>query len=180
MPPLKQHILMQSYKQATSNTTRAQSNEELCLFCTATSEGHHFFHSCMDDGVRVMCADSSPYSTIHQVLPGGHVEETVQGELVREQLENIITQVWFSHRVSNPNPPQVFKKLLSTLSIVSWSTGTDLSHGTKVFTSGLELVHKSNPPSIMARLKPWVKDCMSLHGCYTQQKHVSCFRRQTD
>lgn len=46
-----------------------------------------------------MCGDSSPYSAVYQVIPGGHVEETVQGELMREQLENRITQVWLIHTV---------------------------------------------------------------------------------
>lgn len=48
-----------------------------------------------------MRGDSSPYSTVHQVFPGGHVQEAVQGELVSEQLENRIIQVWLIHRVSN-------------------------------------------------------------------------------
>lgn len=48
-----------------------------------------------------MRGDSSPYSTVHQVFPGGHVQEAVQGELVGEQLENRIIQVWLIHRVSN-------------------------------------------------------------------------------
>lgn len=36
--------------------------------------------------------DSSPYFAVHQVVPGDHVQETVQGELVSEQLENTITR----------------------------------------------------------------------------------------
>lgn len=44
-----------------------------------------------------MRADSSPYSAVHQVVPGDHVQEAVQGELVREQLENRITQVRLTH-----------------------------------------------------------------------------------
>lgn len=35
--------------------------------------------------------DSSPYSTVNQVIPGGHVEETIQGELMRENLESGLT-----------------------------------------------------------------------------------------
>lgn len=60
-----------------------------------------------------MCGDGSPYSTVHQVIPGGHVDETVQGEFMREQLENRITQVWLIHTVgimSNTKQPQVLKK----------------------------------------------------------------------
>lgn len=45
-----------------------------------------------------MRGGSSPYSTVHQVILGGHTEETVQGELMREQLENRITEVWINTR----------------------------------------------------------------------------------
>lgn len=44
--------------------------------------------------LRVRCADVSPYSAIHQVIPGGQTEETVQSKPVREQLENRNTQVY--------------------------------------------------------------------------------------
>lgn len=37
--------------------------------------------------MKVMWEGSLPYSTVNQVIPGGHVEETVQGELMREELE---------------------------------------------------------------------------------------------
>ena len=59
-----------------------------------------------------MCGDGSPYSTVHQVVPGGHVEETVQGELMREQLENRITQVRINsvQGVSNTNSLRSRKK----------------------------------------------------------------------
>lgn len=40
-----------------------------------------------------MRADSSPYFAVHQVVPADHVQETVQGELVSEQLGNRISQV---------------------------------------------------------------------------------------
>lgn len=48
--------------------------------------------------LSISCADrrrddSSPYSAVHQVVPGDHVQEAVQGELVSEQLENRITRV---------------------------------------------------------------------------------------
>lgn len=52
--------------------------------------------SAWTDNLRVMCGGSSPYSTVHQVIPAGYVEETVQGELMTEQLENRITQVWIN------------------------------------------------------------------------------------
>lgn len=44
--------------------------------------------------LRVRCADASPYSTIHQVIPGGQTEQTVQSEPVRKQLENRKTHVY--------------------------------------------------------------------------------------
>lgn len=67
--------------------------------------------SARTDSVRVMCGDGSPYSTVRQVIPGGHVEETIQGELVREQLENRIAQVWINRGyLSNSNQPRVSKK----------------------------------------------------------------------
>lgn len=75
---------------------------QLKLTRWAASFLHHHLRAILSsvsmrtDGVRVMCGDGSPYSTVHQVIPGGHVEETVQGEPVREQLENRITQVWIS------------------------------------------------------------------------------------
>lgn len=34
-----------------------------------------------------MWVDSSPYFAVHQVVPGHDVQETVQGELVSEQLK---------------------------------------------------------------------------------------------
>ena len=106
-----------------------------------------------------MCGDGSPYSTVHQVVPGGHVEETVQGELMREQLENRITQVRINsvQGVSNTNSLRSRKKKKGralvefTLLIVSWSMRTDLSQRTKAFTSGLEFVCEANPPSITHR-----------------------------
>lgn len=43
--------------------------------------------------LRVMQPDSSPYFTVHQVIPGGQAEETVQGEPVTQQLEKRNTRV---------------------------------------------------------------------------------------
>lgn len=40
-----------------------------------------------------MWVDSLPYFAVHQVVPGDDAQETVQGELVSEQLENRTTQV---------------------------------------------------------------------------------------
>lgn len=53
-----------------------------------------FFSICVQ---RVLRADSSPYFAVHQVVPGDHVQETVQGELVSEQLRNGMAQVRSTH-----------------------------------------------------------------------------------
>ena len=75
-----------------------QTNEVDCILSTTPSLGEiPSYISAWKDRVRVMCGGSSPYSTVHQVIPGGHEKETVQGELMREQLENRITQVWINH-----------------------------------------------------------------------------------
>lgn len=135
-----------------------------------------------------MCGDGSPYSTVHQVIPGGHVDETVQGEFMREQLENRITQVWLIHIVgimSNTKQPQVLKKKRRVY----------LINSVLIYGDRLEPEHQSLHFWIRAcpwsqftiynghRLKPFrqalLTYCISLCGCYTQQKRVSCFRRHT-
>ena len=168
MPPLKQQYWDRflTYVSAVSNTTGAFLMElnltryTACFFCTTISWGQSpltLLHGQMVWGA--MCGDGSPYSTVHQVIPGGHVEETVQGELMREQLDNRITQVRINSVLGwvIPTASGVEKKRKGrasvefTLLIVSWSTRADLSQRTKAFTSGLEFVCEANPPSVMHR-----------------------------
>lgn len=55
---------------------------------------------------------------------------------MREQLEKSNEEVWINSRhMSNTDRPQSAEV---TLSMVFWSTGTDLSQCTKAFTPGLE------------------------------------------
>ena len=58
----------------------------------------------------VMCGGSSPYSTIDQVIPGCHVEETIQVELVKQQLENRFAQVWINSGWISNQPASWVKK----------------------------------------------------------------------
>lgn len=52
-----------------------QTNEVDCIISTPPSlRAVPSYISAWTDGVRVMCGGSSPYSTVHQVIPGGHVE----------------------------------------------------------------------------------------------------------
>lgn len=122
MPPLKQQtdvntFVTRRYTSAITNTTWAFLMEhELTRFAVLFSSLPPLrvipsYVSVRTDSVRVMCGDGSPYSTVHQVIPGGHAEETIQGELVREQLENRIAQVRInSGHLSNSNQPRVSKK----------------------------------------------------------------------
>lgn len=47
--------------------------------------------------------EGSPDSTVFQVILGGHVDETVQGELVRDQLEQQHKGVVSSEQMSGKN-----------------------------------------------------------------------------
>ncbi len=79
MPPLKQQVL-DSFKYSVTNEL---SQTPLGLFdATQTNEVDRIFStppslraipssvSARTDGVRVTCGDNSPYSTVHQVIPG--------------------------------------------------------------------------------------------------------------
>lgn len=131
-----------------------------------------------------LCGDGSPYSTVHQVIPGGHVEETVQGELMREQLDNTQVRINSVQGWVIPTASGVEKKKKGrasvefTLLIVSWSTRADLSQRTKAFTSGLEFFCKANPPSIMHRdhnrSDSIVHVVSNLVDVNTQQKLLAC------
>lgn len=103
-------------------------------------------------------ADSSPHPTVHQVLPGGHAEETVQGEPVREQLESRNTQIYVQPSILFSVCVCVWgcwvgnkgwASVTLTLLIVSWSTGTALSQHTRALASGSESICEASESPVM-------------------------------
>lgn len=96
-----------------------------------------------------MQVDSSPYFAVHQVVPGGNMQDAVQGELVSEQLEDRITQVWSTRvrQIAEFNN----KSRELTFEIVSPSTGMDFSQSTSAFTSEFDATLDSRSPSATSR-----------------------------
>lgn len=102
----------------------------------------------------LMRGDSSPYFTVLQVIPRGHVEERVQGELMREQLEDRgMDRQWV---MATGIKSEKKKRRLSS----SW-----------VYLIDTVLIHRDGLEPLHQRLHLWISVCLwSQSSIYNVQR----------